>query len=446
MDAKQSPHDRRKLYLERLVCAWNYVKNLPPEHPNSFFKIAGYHGEPFDNPPAHVEAKYYWGGYCQHGNVLFPTWHRAYLLKLEEALLSCGDTDFPSLALPFWNTTNELSQSRGLSPFFTDPCFHFNGEEVPNPFLNFTLPENLDDNSPNDISDNGLGPYYKKHKGYTTVRYPLSGLVGNEKVRKLTECYNESFSPERRVELLNENVKTWINGPENKPTGDISGIYKKYLYCLNAPNYTVFSNTTSANQAQSPTVPPFYSLESPHNDCHLSIGGFHIDDSNFNSSAATFANGDMGENNTAGFDPIFFFHHCNVDRMFWIWQQRYESTTHLVIDPTKEGAVVDPKLTSITRHQKDKEQLCGSTPLYPFQKADNVYYTSDDVANIVSLNYAYANGSLDEYTDRTIPIPTGTLGNRIVKIEGINLEHSHAGSMVLSVAIKCDNNKYHLGF
>lgn len=29
------------------------------------------------------------------------------------------------------------------------------------------------------------------------------------------------------------------------------------------------------------------------------------------------SHGDMGENETAAFDPIFFFHHCNIDRMFW---------------------------------------------------------------------------------------------------------------------------------
>ena len=43
----------------------------------------------------------YWGGYCNHGNVLFPTWHRAYLLRLEDALrsiLGCAD-----VTLPFWD-------------------------------------------------------------------------------------------------------------------------------------------------------------------------------------------------------------------------------------------------------------------------------------------------------------------------------------------------------
>ena len=48
--------------------------------------LGGYHGEPFRG--AGWGSSPYWGGYCNHGNVLFPTWHRVYVLKLEEALQS----------------------------------------------------------------------------------------------------------------------------------------------------------------------------------------------------------------------------------------------------------------------------------------------------------------------------------------------------------------------
>lgn len=41
------------------------------------------------------------------------------------------------------------------------------------------------------------------------------------------------------------------------------------------------------------------------------------------------SNGDMGENETAGFDPIFFFHHCNIDRVFWLWQRRHNALKKL---------------------------------------------------------------------------------------------------------------------
>jgi tyrosinase len=49
------------------------------------------------------------------------------------------------------------------------------------------------------------------------------------------------------------------------------------------------------------------------------------------SGAFRGANGDIGENENAGFDPIFFFLHCNVDRVFWMWQQRHQATEQLEI-------------------------------------------------------------------------------------------------------------------
>ena len=75
-----------KTALENLMRAWKAIKELPPEDPRSFFMLGGFHGEPFRG--AGWGSAAYWGGYCNHGNVLFPTWHRVYLVKLEEALRS----------------------------------------------------------------------------------------------------------------------------------------------------------------------------------------------------------------------------------------------------------------------------------------------------------------------------------------------------------------------
>jgi tyrosinase len=39
----------------------------------------------------------------------------------------------------------------------------------------------------------------------------------------------------------------------------------------------------------------------PHNDIHVQIGGL------------------MGNPDTAALDPIFWLHHCNIDRLWWVW-------------------------------------------------------------------------------------------------------------------------------
>jgi tyrosinase len=77
--------------LEKLWRAWKGIQERDPDDSRSFFRLAGYHGQPFRG--AGWGTSLYWGGYCNHGNVLFPTWHRAYLFKLEQALPST--TVFP---------------------------------------------------------------------------------------------------------------------------------------------------------------------------------------------------------------------------------------------------------------------------------------------------------------------------------------------------------------
>lgn len=53
----------------------------------SFFAIAGIHGQPYTAwngaSGSFTQEKWGFGGYCTHGSVLFPTWHRPYLLLFE---------------------------------------------------------------------------------------------------------------------------------------------------------------------------------------------------------------------------------------------------------------------------------------------------------------------------------------------------------------------------
>ena len=57
-----------------LLTAFQRIQKLPTDNPNSFFALGGYHGMP-PVKNAFGESKS-WNGWCNHGNVLFPTWHR----------------------------------------------------------------------------------------------------------------------------------------------------------------------------------------------------------------------------------------------------------------------------------------------------------------------------------------------------------------------------------
>lgn len=49
--------------------------------------------------------------------------------------------------------------------------------------------------------------------------------------------------------------------------------------------------------------------QTPHNDVHVAIGGW------------------MGNPDTAAQDPIFWLHHANIDRLWWLWQQTHTDPT-----------------------------------------------------------------------------------------------------------------------
>ena len=451
--------------LENLWRAWMGIKALPPEDINSFFNLAGYHGEPFTGGGAYNPK--YWGGYCNHGNVLFPTWHRVYCLKVEEALR----TIVPDVTLPYWDETSEDSLKMGIPKALTqqtvllpkredDPegttYITVDGKEyrrVDNPLISFTLPEKIDD-----LKNDPVQPYaYTKHAGYTTVRYPLSGLVGTEEARIKTLIHNDKYSyyPDN-VTLLDKNIVAWLNAGATRPPHDHSpprpgSIHSKFVNCLQAPTYTLFSNTVSASayNAKHPEA-PVTPLESPHNDIHLAVGGY--DFPGFRVGQVAGSNGDMGENNTASFDPIFFFHHCNVDRMFWLWQEQTGHTDDFDIDTDDPGARSDtlPNGQGPTPNFVDNAVLSMDTPLTPFMvspEKNQRMYTSRDAINIrKQMGYTYSDGSLDkdQLMKLVKPKARGMAHGKVLRVYGINRE-LFAGSFIINVYANVDGEEIYIG-
>lgn len=438
----QNDYDSKKDVkpLENLMRAWKGIKELPPDDPRSFFVLGGYHGEPFRG--AGWGNSSYWGGYCNHGNVLFPTWHRVYLFMLEEALRSipgCGD-----VTLPFWDETSPDSLQNGIPSALTQETFELDGQTIPNPLRSYVFQKGIVDHlSPFPDAD------YSKPKGYETVRYPLSGLVGPADIAK-TKAHNAQYSDYATdVKLLNGNIVNWLNSfitvnGQKIPTN----VHAQYVSCLDAPNYTVFSNTTSASEWNDNAAVQVVPLESPHNSIHLAVGGFDLP-SLFDVSPIPDANGDMGENDTAGFDPIFFFHHCFVDRVFWLWQQRHGATDRLEIIHGYPGTnSVDNQ--GPTPGVTPNSWLTIDSPLDPFRKPEHGGsrpYTSRDCVNIErQLGYTYDHGSLEDVAAvRTaLGLAAAPAPARAVRISGINRARIR-GSFLISAFATVDGERHHLG-
>ncbi|KAJ0304781.1 hypothetical protein COL5a_004270 [Colletotrichum fioriniae] len=220
---------------DMIVKAFQYIISLKPDHENSYYTIAGYHGL-----PAPV--------YCRHGSVLFPTWHRAYLLRLENALRSAPGCD--DAALPYWNERSNASLEKGLPDLFTQKDYKFkDGQSIPNPLFSYKLQQDVHDL---DVEGKDKPNGHTKPKGYDTVRYPYSGLVSSDfNTQTLDHNVEVNELPAGQpTELLNGNVTRWLNlkGFNNHKGDEIkAGIADNYKECLDAPNYTVFLNSQSAS-------------------------------------------------------------------------------------------------------------------------------------------------------------------------------------------------------
>ncbi|CVL08714.1 related to Tyrosinase [Fusarium mangiferae] len=332
-----------------LVKAFAGIQKLPPTDPNSFFMIAGYHGEPFrgagwGNPQ-------WWGGYCNHGNVLFPTWHRAYLHHLEKALQSI----VPGVAMAYWDETEEESLKYGIPEYFLTPTYTCQNKEVidPNPLYSYQFQANITDH---------LSPI-------------PDGLVSTEKDRAKTKVHNDTLNDlgiAKTNQMLNGNIITWLN----KVTFD------------NDVGTTIKANVRykAGTDGYVPIVPP----ESPYNSIHLAVGGFQLEKIDADFNQYTGANGDMGENDTAAFDPIFFFHHCFVDLVFNEWQKKNNALQSIDIIQGYPG-------TNSVDSQGPTPGVAGGTwltldsALDPFKKpgSETDPMTSRGVVNPENLGYNY---------------------------------------------------------
>lgn len=400
--------------------AWKLIQELPPSNPNSFWSIASYHGMPFKHRRVALggdeseenssgtgkdedQKPTTWGGYCQHGNVLFPFWHRFYCLRLERALQSVLERGKERVALHYWDASSKESKSEGLPHIVTAEYVYIDGEYVPNPLFKFKLPLPIKDVvSTNDANSQ----FYEKEAGYDTCRYPYSGIRSPDEAKAAALDHNDKIDGRNETpqSLLQANIIGWLNnGGRNR-----RGVAKQLEDCLDTTDYNPFSNTSSVHS-------PDVSLEQPHNDLHLAIGGFTQPDTNEDGSVKQDAqgniswngpiegaNGDMGANEVASFDPVFFLHHCNIDRMLWIWQKKHKKTdpfTFTIDNSDEKDQGISNSNQGATPNQTWGQKLNEKTILYPFQDEYGVPRTSRDCIDIVSqLDYDYSIGSLDQAT------------------------------------------------
>ncbi|KAK3309791.1 uncharacterized protein B0T15DRAFT_545814 [Chaetomium strumarium] len=318
----------------------------------SYYQIAGIHGMPF-KPWNGVGSDTDWqtssgfGGYCTHSSILFLTWHRPYLALFEQSLYNVVQEvakQFPQGPLrdrytqaaqtfraPYFDWASQ--PPRGTSAFpsvLSTPNIRIvdvdgKTKSVPNPLYRFSFhPVNP---SPDDFSEE-----WSRYP--TTVRHPdpTTGQSRDNRIGPILA--NELASLRSNVGLL----------------------------LLSYTNFDAFSYNRwdpSANPGD------FGSLEDVHNEIHDRTGG---------------DGGHMSSLETSAFDPLFWLHHVNVDRLWAIWQD-LNPDSYMSPRPAPSSTFTAPSGESQTQ----------DTPLEPFwDKSATSFWTSAQIRDTrTTFGYAY---------------------------------------------------------
>nr|UXP86201.1 polyphenol oxidase 4 [Volvariella volvacea] len=341
-----------------------------------FVSMAGIHGLPYarwagdpTGSPDSVKAS--WKGYCTHASVLFPTWHRACMLLMEQAIGDAAiaiansfnltnateqekwDQAAEELRFPFWDWTDPRTEIEGLPrllyqekvtiypPTSREPLL------VDNPLACYkfgsTLPPGFSD-IPEPPGKGGVSANTYFSKWNRTYRWP-------EKVPKDPKEDYEGLNAMLRKSAagLRSQVAMLFSFPSDTDSSQYPIIWDE------------FSNTRFQSQESWPSPFCAGSLESSHNSIHLILGGI----------------GAMSDPDYAGFDPIFFLHHANVDRIYALWEYVYPK--YWIGDGYRDNSGQQKHFTQEegTWGQVNNAILNDDTDLAPFRMSEDRYWDSN---------------------------------------------------------------------
>lgn len=329
---------------------------------------------------------------CPHGNWWFTSWHRGYLGYFEEIIRELtGKEDF---MLPYWDWTDPahsvpasmFGSDNPLDPVnFRSPAANFiaTKEEfqktvrpVMEDFWNNMTPAQKAEQDKRSNTDFDV-MWAQKHLDNATYAFQERKYA-----RFLTEANPKLDARTRKLVALDG-----VLG--NLAPTEFAGPFK-------GKKDPFFENSvTDSHHVEG----KFSGLSATHNLVHNSTGGFEDEQENYVEPYGNMMN------NLSPLDPIFFLHHCNIDRLWDVWTRKQQALG-LPIAPT--GDLLEPYKT---------EQY-----LFFFDRAGDPVggnSTSWDYFDTSAFEYSYQPG----YGEQAVPPTT-----RLAKSENV------AGAMAVASA------------
>lgn len=330
-----------------------------------YFNIAAIHGVPRQSYSGVEQCSGCGGtdGYCTHDSVLFPGWHRAYVALFEQQFLAA--------AVALANTYPSATKARYVNAANALRFPYFDWAAVP-PSGGPALPTVLTDSSVTIQGPSGQQTIRNPLYGYVFRNNQQSGLVYSTlNTYQKTLRYPKSNAP--NAENNSPAAVAAFNGARQSLQDQI---YQLFTQC---DNFLYFSNDDAGDSSGRCAN----SLEAIHNTVHNNAGGL---------GGNGVSGGHMTYLSTASFDPIFWLHHCNVDRIFAMWQ---------TIHPGSYGAnQVAPHSTWTIGQGTNQSPSSG---LRPFRKpSGDSFWTTNQVKDWTEFGYTYPEFSSSDGSARAI--------------------------------------------
>jgi tyrosinase len=150
-------------------------------------------------------------------------------------------------------------------------------------------------------------PWHRPYVGY--FEYLIQQVTGVSNFA--LPYWNWTKSPRIPPLFLNTNSVLYDSTRQvNPPTQTIQNGWVDPTTMAGIMSQSSFSNFAGTQSSDQWNRQSFGGLEAtPHNNVH------------------NWINGDMG-NFTSPLDPLFWMHHCNIDRLWAVWNVKYQNTTN----------------------------------------------------------------------------------------------------------------------
>ncbi|KAK7991803.1 hypothetical protein PG988_000597 [Apiospora saccharicola] len=313
------------------------LQNKSESDPLSYFQISGIHGRPFIswNGVENVTGSEPMKGFCPHGQVQFTSWHRPYMALFEQTLgdyvqtlasqYNDGSSSYKAAAekfrIPYWDWAGDYT----LPASVMDPRVTVNGPhgqvDIPNPLYSYRwqqFPLNTDPE------------YFPKDDDKKDC------WLWNETKRQPDGNGIDQFN------IVNNNLAS----------RNLKDVVTQYRVFTAAKTYEDMASNSD----------PGPSLEHPHDLVHSSM------------SAA------MLWPEYAAFDPLFWLHHANVDRLYALWQAINYNNTYQT-----QSRSIGPLYAT------PAGDVTADSPLKPFYQGDDStsFHTGKSVAALATFGYTY---------------------------------------------------------